>query len=201
MINSNLNLEKHWEGEHSFWNSSLKGPHSHSLAPCAPAFLAGATGRRRRVPKNEGQQHLYSPSLGHPLRPRRQLSTHRALRRATPTLLRAPVHPSSGTCPPPSGARLPFVGHPSGCPSALLAHWISRATLVAPSGISFRLLRRATPSGPPFHSLYKYPCLPWLRLYYFFMEIHMAKNTKYLTMALTHKKNYHILWFNVGKKY
>jgi hypothetical protein len=29
----------------------------------------------------------------------------------------------------------------------------------------------------------------------------MAKNTKYLTMALTHKKNYHIFQFNVGKKY
>jgi hypothetical protein len=38
-------------------------------------------------------------------------------------------------------------------------------------------------------------------LNYIFMEIHMAKNTKYLTMVLTHKKNYHILRFNVGKKY
>jgi hypothetical protein len=27
----------------------------------------------------------------------------------------------------------------------------------------------------------------------------MAKNTKYFTMALTHKKTYHILRFNVGK--
>jgi hypothetical protein len=141
--------------------------HSHSLAPYAPAFLAGATGRRRRVPKKEGQQHLYSPPLGHPLRPRPPSGTHRVLRRAnptlhraTPTLRRAPVRPPSGTCPPPSCARPPSVGHLSGCPSALLAHWVSRATLVAPSGHSVGLLRRATLSSPPSHSLYKYPCLP-----------------------------------------
>jgi hypothetical protein len=110
--------------------------HSHSLAPCAPAFLAGATGRRRRVPKKKGQQPLYSPPLGHPPIPRPPSGTHRALHRATPALCRAPVRPPSGTRPP-------SVGHPSGCPSALLAHWISRATLVAPSGFSVGPLRLA----------------------------------------------------------
>jgi hypothetical protein len=112
--------------------------HSHSLAPRAPVFFVGATGRRRRVPKKEGHQHLYSPPLGHPPRPRPLSGTHRALRRATPALRRAPVRPLSGTRPPPSGARPPSIGHPSGCPSALLAHWVSRATLVMPSGFSVR---------------------------------------------------------------
>jgi hypothetical protein len=101
--------------------------------------------------QNEDQQHLYSPPLGHPRdpplghppRPRPKSRTHRALRRATPTLRRPPVHPPSSTCPPPSGARPPSVGHPSGCPSALLAHWVSRGTLVAPSGFSVGLLRQA----------------------------------------------------------
>jgi hypothetical protein len=117
---------------------------SHSLAPCAPAFLAGATGRRRRVPKKEGQQPLYSPPLGHPRdlplghppRPCPLSGIHRSLRRATPTLCRAPVRPPLGTCPPPSGACPPSVGHPSGCSSALLAHWVSQATLITPSGFS-----------------------------------------------------------------
>jgi hypothetical protein len=117
--------------------------HSHSLAPCAPAFLAGVTGRRRRVPKKEGQQPLYSPPLGHSPRPRPPSGTHRALRRATPALRRELVRPPSSTCLPPSGARPPSVGHPSKCPSALLAHWVSRATLVAPSGFSVGLLRQA----------------------------------------------------------
>jgi hypothetical protein len=110
--------------------------HSHSLATYAPAFLAVATGRRRRVPKKEGQQPLYSPPLGHPPRPCPPSGTHRALRRATPALCRAPVRPPSGTCPPLLGARPPSIGHPFGCPSILLAHWVSRATLVAPSGHS-----------------------------------------------------------------
>jgi hypothetical protein len=112
--------------------------HSHSLAPYALAFLACATGHRRRLPKKEGQQPLYSPPLGHPPRPRLLSGTHRALRRATSALRRAPVRPPPGTCPPPSGARPPSVGHPSGCPSALLAYWVSRATLIAPSGHSVR---------------------------------------------------------------
>jgi hypothetical protein len=126
--------------------------HSHSLAPCVLAFLASATGHRRRMPKKEGQQHLYSPPLGHPRdlplghpwRPRPPSGTHRVLRQATPALRqapvrlhRAPVHPLLGTRP---GVRLPYspIGY-RGPPS---------------------LLRRVTPSGPPSHSLYKYPCLP-----------------------------------------
>jgi hypothetical protein len=165
MINSN---QSSIDEENIHFGIHPSKDHSHSLAPCAPAFLVGATGRRRRVPKKEGQQHLYSPPLshprdpplGHPSRPHPPSGTHRALRRATPALHRAPVRPPSGTCPPPSGARPPSVGHPSECPSTLLAHWVSRATLVAPSGHSVRLLCRATLSGPPSHSLYKYPCLP-----------------------------------------
>jgi hypothetical protein len=125
--------------------------HSHLLAPRAPAFLAGATGRRRRVPKKEGQEHLYSPPLGHPRdlplghppRPRPPSGTHRALRRATPALRQAPVRPLSSTCPPLSSARPPSVGHPSGCPSTLLAHWVSRGTLVALLGFSVGPLRQA----------------------------------------------------------
>jgi hypothetical protein len=116
--------------------------HSHSLTPYTPAFLVGATGRRRRVPKKEGQQPLYSPPLGHlrdppldhPPRPRPLSGTHLAFRRATPALRRAPVRPPSGTCLPPSGARPPSVGHPSGCPSALHAHWVSSLRPASPSG-------------------------------------------------------------------
>jgi hypothetical protein len=123
MINSNY---KSNEEENIPFGIHPSKDHSHSLAPCAPAFLAGATGRRRRVPKKEGQQPLYSPPLGHPPRPRPPSGTHRALRRATPSLRRAPVRPLSG-------ARPPSVGHMSGCPSALLAHWVSWAS---PSGHS-----------------------------------------------------------------
>jgi hypothetical protein len=137
MINSNY---KSNEEENIPFGIHPSMDHSHSLAPCAPAFLAGATGHRRRVPKKEGQQLLYSPPLGHPPRPCPPSGTHRALRQATPALRRAPVRP-------PSGARPPSVGHPSGCPSALLAHWVSRATLVAPSGFSVGPLRRAFPFG------------------------------------------------------
>jgi hypothetical protein len=46
-----------------------------------------------------------------------------AFRRATPALHQASVRPLSG-------ARPPYVGHPSGCPSAMLTHWVSRATLI-----------------------------------------------------------------------
>jgi hypothetical protein len=148
MINSN---QSSIDEENILFGIHPSKDHSHSLAPYAPAFLAGATGRRRRVPKKEGQQHLYSPPLGHPrdpplghpLRPRPPSGTHRALRWATPALRQAPVRPPSGTCPPPSSARPPSVGHLSGCPSALLAHWVSRATLVAPSGFSIGPLRQA----------------------------------------------------------
>jgi hypothetical protein len=143
MINSN---HKSIEEENIPFEIHPSKDHSHSLAPHAPAFLAGATGRRRRVPKKKGQQHLYSPPLGHPRdpplghppRPRPPPGTHRALHRATPALRRPPVRPPSDTYPPPSGARSHSVGHPSGCPSALLAHWVSRGTLVAPSGHSVR---------------------------------------------------------------
>jgi hypothetical protein len=114
--------------------------HSHSLAPRAPAFLAGATGHRKKVPKKEGQQHLYSPPSGHPRDP--------PLGTCLPPL--GPVHPPLGTRP---GIRLPclHIGY-RGAPSSL-----RRAT---PSRHSIALLRRATPSGPPSQSLYKYPCLP-----------------------------------------
>jgi hypothetical protein len=139
MINSNYKsneVENILSGIHS------SKDHSHSLAPCAPTFLAGATGRRRRVPKKEGQQPLYSPPLGHPPRPRPPSGTQRALRRATPALRRAPcaLHraPVSSV-----GARPPSVGHPSRCPSTLLAHWVSWTTLVAPSGFSVGPLRPA----------------------------------------------------------
>jgi hypothetical protein len=66
--------------------------------------------------------------------------THSALRWDTPALRRALVRPPSGTCPPPTGACSPSVGYPSRCPSTLLAQWVSRATLVAPSGFSVRPL-------------------------------------------------------------
>jgi hypothetical protein len=136
MINSNY---KSNEEENIPFGIHPSKDHSHSLAPCAPAFLVGATGRRRRVPKKEGQQPLYSPPLGHPRdpplgyppRPRPPSGTHPALCRATRGLRRAPVRP-------PSGTRTPSVGHPSGCPSALLAHWVSRAS---PSGHSVGPLR------------------------------------------------------------
>jgi hypothetical protein len=145
MINSNY---KSNEEENIPFGIHPSKDHFHSLAPCAPAFLASATGCRRRMPKKEGHQPLYSPPLGHPRdpplghppRPRPPSGTHRALRRVTPGLRRAPVHPPSGTCPPPSGARPPSVGHPSGCPSALLAHWVSWAS---PLGLSVRPLRLA----------------------------------------------------------
>jgi hypothetical protein len=96
MINSN---HKSNEEENIPFGIHPSKDHSHSLAPRAPAFLAGATGRRRRVPKKEGQQHLYSPPLDHPPRPRPPSSTHHALCRATPALRRVPVCPPSGTCP------------------------------------------------------------------------------------------------------
>jgi hypothetical protein len=145
-------LDGHFHPKTSVMTSLPSKDHSHSLAPCAPAFLAGATGRRRRVSKKEGQQPLYSPPLGHPQapplghppRPRPPSGTHRALLRATPGLCRAlvplrraPVHPPLGTRP---GVHLHCspIGY-RGPPSSL---------------------RRATPSGPPSHSLYKYPCLP-----------------------------------------
>jgi hypothetical protein len=142
MINSNY---KSNEEENIPFGIHPTKDHSHSLAPCAPAFLVGAIGHRRRVPKKEGHQPLYSPPLdhprdpplGHPPRPRPPSGTHRALHRATPGLRRVPVRP-------PSGARPPSGGHPSGCPSALLAHWVSRASL---SGHSVGPLHRATPSG------------------------------------------------------
>jgi hypothetical protein len=70
--------------------------HSHSLAPCAPAFLVGATGHRRRVPKKEGQQHLYSPPLGHLLRPRPPSGHSRS---------------PSGHSRSPSGTHAPSIGH------------------------------------------------------------------------------------------
>jgi hypothetical protein len=60
--------------------------HSHSLAPCAPAFLVGETGRWRRVPRNVGQALLYSPPSGHP----RDSPLGHPPR---PTLRRAPVRP------------------------------------------------------------------------------------------------------------
>jgi hypothetical protein len=152
MINSNY---KSIEEENIPFGIHPSKDHSHSLAPCAPAFLAGATGRRGRVPKKEGQQPLYSPLLGHPRdpplghppRPCPSSGTHRALRWATLALRRAPVRPTSGTYLPPSGARPPSVGHPSGCPSALLVHCVSRATFVAPSSFSVGTLRPASPSG------------------------------------------------------
>jgi hypothetical protein len=109
--------------------------HSHSLAPCAPAFLVGATGRRKRVPKKEGHLHLYSPSLGHPPRPPRPAVGPPL---ETPPSVGHPSSPPSGHSRSPSGTRAPSVGHPSGYPSALLTHWVSRATLVAPSGHSVR---------------------------------------------------------------
>jgi hypothetical protein len=104
MINSNY---KSNEEENIPFGIHPSKDHSHSLAPCAPAFLAGAIGRRRRVPKKEGQQPLYSPPLGHPRdpllghppRPRPPSGTHRALRRAIPALRRAPMCPPLGTRP------------------------------------------------------------------------------------------------------
>jgi hypothetical protein len=97
MINSNY---KRNEEENIPFGIHPSKDHSHSLAPCAPVFLVDATGRRRRVPKKEGQQPLYSTPLGHPPRPRPPSGTHRALRRATLGLHRAPVRPSSGARPP-----------------------------------------------------------------------------------------------------
>jgi hypothetical protein len=66
----------------------------------------------------------------------------RGLRPAPARPRPAPLRPPSGTWPPPSGARPPSVGHPFGCPSALLAH------SVIPSGHSVRLSRPATPLTP-----------------------------------------------------
>jgi hypothetical protein len=73
-----------------------------------------------------GQALLYSSPSGHPRDPPLGHPPRS-------TLCRAPVHPPSGTRPPPTGARPLSVGHPPGCPSALLTHRV-------PS------LRRATPS-------------------------------------------------------
>jgi hypothetical protein len=151
MINSN---HKSIEEENIPFGIHPSKDHSHSLAPYAPAFLAGATGRKKRVPKKEGQQHLYSPPLGHfrdppldhPPRPRP-----------------APITPSVRPLPL-------FVGHPCALRWAPIPlRWTPvrvSVCLAHPLGIaghprcSIRLLRRATPSGPPSHSLYKYPCLP-----------------------------------------
>jgi hypothetical protein len=135
------------------------------------------------VPENEGQQHLYSPPLGHPRdlplghlpRPRPPSGTHRALRRATPALCWAPS-PSNGH---PSTLRWTPV-RVSICPAHPLG-------ITGHPRFSVELFRWATPSSPPSHNLYKYPYLTLLCLYYFFLEIHMAKNTKYSTMAFTHK--------------
>jgi hypothetical protein len=136
--------------------------HSH---PALPHFLQVRLGAGGECPKRRASSpyivprwaipethHWATPETRHWATPQDP-----ALRRATPGLRQAPVRLPSGTCPPPSGARPPSVGHPSGSPSTLLAHWVSRAS---PSGHSVGLLRRATPSGPPSHSLYKYPCLP-----------------------------------------
>jgi hypothetical protein len=96
----NLNLEKHWGGKHSFRNSPFKR-HSHSLAPCPPTFLAGETGRWRRVLKNVGHQLLYTPPSGHPQDPPLGHPLRPALRWASIVLsvghpcalCRAPVRP------------------------------------------------------------------------------------------------------------
>jgi hypothetical protein len=170
MINSNY---KRNEEENIPFGIHPSKDHSHSLAPYAPAFLAGTTGRRRIVPKKEVHQPLYSPPLGHPLRPRPPSGIHRALRRATPglrralvPLRRAPVHPPLGTRP---SVRLP-------CSSIGYRGPLRWAT---PSGFSvgpLRLAHRPT------------VCINILAYHdYVYMEIHMARNTKYLTMALTHK--------------
>jgi hypothetical protein len=178
MINSNY---KSNEEENIPFGIHPSKDHSHSLAPCAPAFLASATGHRRRVSKKEGHQPLYSPPLGHPRdpplghppRPRPPSGTHRALRQATPGLCRAPVRPPSGTRAPSVGHLSPSVGRPSTlrwapvrvsvCPArplVIAGFSVGPLCRATPSGHSVRLLRRATPFGPPSHSLYKYPCLP-----------------------------------------
>jgi hypothetical protein len=124
------------EGKNPFGIQPLKGPHSPSITPYAPAILVGEIGRWRRVAQTEGHHHLYTPLLSHPPRPRPPSGTHCALHWATPALRRAPVRPPLGTRPP-------SVGHPSGCPSALLTHWVSQATLVALSGFSVGPLYQA----------------------------------------------------------
>jgi hypothetical protein len=155
MINSNY---KSNEEENIPFGIHPSKDHSHSLAPCAPAFLAGVIGHRKRVPKKEGHQPLYSPPLGHPPRPR----------------------PLSGHSRSPSGTRMPSVGRPSTlrwapirvsvCPARPLGiegFSVGPLRRASPSGHSVQLLRRATPSGPPSHSLYKYP-LPTMIMFILF---------------------------------
>jgi hypothetical protein len=146
MINSNY---KSNEEENIPFGIHPSKDHSHSLAPCAPAFLVGATGYRRRMPKKEGQQPLYSPPLGHP---------------RDPPLGHPPrLRPPSGTCPPPSGAHPPSVGHPSTlrwAPIQVSVCPVRPLDIAGHPRHSVGLLRWATPSGPPSHSLFKYPCLP-----------------------------------------
>jgi hypothetical protein len=141
MINSNY---KSNEEENIPFGIHPSKNHSHSLTPCAPAFLVGATRRRRRMPKKEGHQPLYTPPLGHPRDPalRRaniepsvgplpvSLGHPCALRRAPVPLRRAPVHPPLGTRP---GVRLP-------CSPIGYRGLLRRAS---PSGYSVRLLRLA----------------------------------------------------------
>jgi hypothetical protein len=131
MINSNLNLEKHWGGEHSFQNSPLKRPHSHSLAPCAPAFLADETGCWKRVSKNEGQQYLYSPPLGHPWDPPLDHPPR-------PTLHRAPIVSSIGPLPL-------SIGHPCTFHWALVRLW--RAPVHPPLSTRSSVHLPYSPSG------------------------------------------------------
>jgi hypothetical protein len=113
-----------------FGISTLKG-HSHSLAPYAPAFLVGETGRWRRVPRNVGQALLYSPPSGHPRDPPLGHPPR-------PTFHRAPMRPPLGTHPPPTGARPLSVGHLPGCPSTLLSHRVPSLRWAIPSGHSIR---------------------------------------------------------------
>jgi hypothetical protein len=108
----------------------FKGPHSHLIASCVPIFLADETGHWKRVAKNEGHQHLYSPPLGHT----RELAVGPPPE--TPPSVRHPLCPLLGHSRSPSGARPPSFGHPSRCPFVLLAQWVLRATLVTPSGHS-----------------------------------------------------------------
>jgi hypothetical protein len=102
--------------------------------PALPHFLQVRLGARGECPKRRATSPYIVPRWATP-------ETCRWATPRDPALRRAHIEPSVGhiSSPPsgnsrsPSGTRAPSVGRPSGCPSALLAHWVSRAS---PSGHS-----------------------------------------------------------------
>jgi hypothetical protein len=140
MINSNLNLEK----RRTFLLKFTPQRTLSLISTCTLAFLAGETGRCRRVPKNVGQQHLYTPPSGHPRDPPLGHSSRPPLCRASiapsvkhPCALhQAPVRPLSG----PSALRWTPV-RVSVCPARPMG-------ITGHPGHSIELLRRASQVAP-----------------------------------------------------